>query len=73
MIFTALFDYLIWEHIPTKSAWIGFAIISLSAMALIRITKVDANSHRSETTPAKQGTPILDSSHTRKSSEANEY
>jgi len=73
VIFTALFDYLIWEHIPTKSAWIGFAIISLSAMALIRITKVDANSHRSETTPAKQGTPILDSSHTRKSSEANEY
>ena len=50
IIFTALFDYFIWEHIPTKSAWIGFAIIFLSAMALLKIPKIDAKPNSPETT-----------------------
>ncbi|MDG2154686.1 MAG: DMT family transporter [Gammaproteobacteria bacterium] len=44
VIFTALLDYLIWEHIPTKSSWLGFGIIFLSAMALLRIPKLNPNS-----------------------------
>jgi drug/metabolite transporter (DMT)-like permease len=39
VVFAAIIDFVVWDHVPQPSAWIGFAIIFLSAMALLRIPK----------------------------------
>ena len=39
VVFAAAIDLVVWDQVPQTSAWIGFAIIFLSAVALLRIPK----------------------------------
>jgi len=39
VLFAGLLDYLIWDHVPQASAWLGFAIVFVSAMTILRISK----------------------------------
>lgn len=41
VVFAAVLDFVVWDHVPSVSAWLGFAVIFLSAMAMLRIPKPD--------------------------------